>query len=99
MVTASRRSAVARSRQPSAVSRRSFRTGPGDGFNVLPLLTQLCSGAGADDLRWAMERGGIDWVMHIHRLASGSAMSLSHQMLRKGPVIESSYGRSVRSAI
>ena len=50
MVTASSRSAVARSRQPSAVSRLWFSSGPGEGFKVLRSLIQPCSGAGAEDL-------------------------------------------------
>src|SRR4051794_20851223 len=90
IVTASSRSAVARSRQPSAVSRLCFRSGPGEGFKVLPLLTQRCSGAGTDDLRLASTGRGEEgryWVMNIHQPAGGSAMSLSHQMLREGPVI------------
>jgi hypothetical protein len=83
MVTASSRSAVARSRQPAAVSRLCFKSGPDDGFKVLRLLIQRCSGAGADVLRspWSGRTegtGGRHWVMDIHRQAGGSAMSLSH---------------------
>ena len=81
-VTAWSRFAVARSRQPWAVSRLLLKSGPGEGFNVLPSLIHLYSGLlSTADRVDGIGKGGM--VIDMHLPASGSAMSLSHPALAR----------------